>query len=51
MARMKQLALDIEESHEADEDGVVYSFPNHPIVPVKPAVFDDSDLLEDRLSD
>ena len=51
MARMKQLALDIEESREADEDGVVYSFPNRPIVPVNPAFFDDSDLLEDRLSD
>ncbi len=51
MARMKQLALDIEESREADEDGVVYSFPNRPIAPVQHAEFDDTDMLNCRLSD
>lgn len=40
MGKMKQLALDIIENQSEQEDDVVYSFPNHAIVPTKDAVFD-----------
>ncbi len=46
MAKMKQLMLDIIESHEPDEESDSYSFPNHPIIPTKPAIFDDSEYAE-----
>lgn len=46
MGRMKQLLLDIIESREEADSDDTYAFPNHPIVPTKPAVFDDRDFLK-----
>lgn len=49
MGHMKQLLLDIIESNTTlDEDDIAdYSFPDYPIIPMTPAVFDDRELYED----
>lgn len=44
VAKMKQLHLDIVESAEVEEDGILYTFPNHAIIPSSPIIFDDSDM-------